>query len=91
MGQEEWDKGEGNDKDCDDVGHGPLAGARKLAGLPPDAAVDYPEKKEGVLRKILFGDDSETRLDSVLQSAALQTITLGISPGWRVMLLAPVR
>jgi protease IV len=66
-----------------------LKEAKKLAGLPDDAVVEYPQKKRGLLRQLLWGEEeegSETNL-SRFTRAILGTTP---SPGWRVLLLAPL-
>lgn len=69
-----------------------LKEARKLGGLPEDALVDYPENKSGVLMKLLLGDNDEsslTDLSGVFSRLLPLSSTAG--PGWRVLLLAPIR
>jgi len=58
--------------------------AKKAAGLPETAYVDYPESKTGLLRKILWGD-SESIFDILSHFN-----TANFSSGWRVLLLAPL-
>ncbi len=71
--------------------------AKKVASLPDDAPVVYPQPKRGLLRKLVFGDDDleeqtslgvhfgklEGILDSVWQST--------LPSGYRVWMLAPIR
>ncbi len=66
--------------------------AKKIAGLPDTAEVDYPEEKGGLLKKLLLGDtDSESRLGRWLGLVAENVIPASATPGWRVLLLSPVQ
>ncbi len=66
-----------------------LADARKLAGLPEDAPIELPESKDGLLKKLLFGEDDEAEsLAPILEGVRAQMA--GFRDGWRVMLLAPI-
>lgn len=63
-----------------------IADAKKLAGLPADAQVVYPDHEKSLLRKLVLGDEASSFIDkakSVLEPLAVQ-------PGWRVLLLAPL-
>lgn len=68
--------------------------AKKLAGIPESAEVIYPESREGLLKRVLFGEDNDTqnRLgDAVRAVAGAVAAPPAIAPGWKVMLLSPVR
>jgi protease IV len=78
-----------------------LAEAKKLGGLPADAAVEFPDKSQSLLRKILLGEEGENSnslFRGILESLApaLGTIRaegglpIQLSPGWNVLLKAPV-
>lgn len=60
--------------------------AKKVAKLPEDAEVVYPDSSEGALQQFLFGKE-ESRFDKIINYFSEPVA----SPGWRVMLLAPVR
>ncbi len=65
--------------------------AKAAAKLPADAAVDYNEGTQGILMKLLFGDDEE-EAQGVLQSFRnFGTGAASLVPGWHVLLLSPVR
>lgn len=59
--------------------------AKKLAGLPEDAPVEYPKDKEGLLKKVLLG--TRNMLQSFESFFSQQNLT---TPRWRVLFLAPV-
>ncbi len=66
--------------------------ARKLGGLPEDAAVVYPENKGGVLKRLLMGDgDESSQTDLTGIVSQFFPMASNQRPGWRVMLLAPIR
>lgn len=71
-----------------------LEEARRVAQLPEDAPVVYPESKKGLFQRIVLGDDeggSEGRVSSSI-GRIIQNLgeALQFREGaWRVMLLAP--
>jgi protease-4 len=65
-----------------------LLEAKKLAGLPADAQVTYPDTGGGLLRRVL-GADSENRFDGILN--LLEGAPLSLTPTWRILLLSPVQ
>jgi protease IV len=81
-----------------------LAEAKKLGGLPADAAVEFPDKSQSLLRKILLGEEGENSnslFRGIIESLAPGLAGLGavraegglpvqLSPGWNVLLKAPV-
>jgi protease IV len=81
-----------------------LLEAKKVAGLDPEAAVELPSRSKSLLRKLLMGEEDEggeARWESLLSSflALLQIVPeqpfasalpAGFSPGWNVLLKAPV-
>lgn len=63
--------------------------AKKLAGLPDSAPVIYPESKDSLFKKYILGSKTTqtlNRLDNALGVAAE-----GLTPGWQILMLAPVR
>lgn len=74
-----------------------IAEAKKLAKLPDTAPVEYPDVRQGLLRKVLIGDEedeSSLKHFSALLGAHLPNaaaVLSGASPAWRILLLAPVR
>ncbi len=68
-----------------------LKEARKLGGLPDDAEIIYPESKSGLFKKLILGDTDDSSLTDI--PGALSQLLPGSAsgPGWRVMLLAPLR
>ena len=69
-----------------------VAEAKRQAKLPASAEILYPSEEGGILRKIIFGRE-ESRFQHVVNWLENQSsvVTPALSPGWRVMLLAPVR
>ena len=67
-----------------------IADAKTMAKLPADAAVVYPPKPQGYLRRFLLGDDEEA--SSKLASSLAQTAETLSAPtaAWRILWLAPV-
>ncbi len=69
-----------------------IAEAKVLAKLPADAGVIYPHKPQGLLRKLLVGEeedeDASSRLWNSLTNAAAQ---LPSRPAIRLMWLSPVQ
>lgn len=64
--------------------------AKKLANLPDDAPVVYPNKPSGILRKLILGtegDETLTRLTHLISQAS----AIDLNPGLHVLLMAPVR
>lgn len=70
-----------------------LAEAKKDANLPESAFVNYPDTREGLVKKILFGTslDSINKIGQWIETLSETAPSAGVSPGMRVMLLAPVR
>ncbi len=68
-----------------------IAAAKKEGKLSDTADVVYPDDHEGLLKKLIFGDSDseENRFTNALEN--LTRSVPDISPGWRVMFLAPVR
>jgi protease-4 len=67
-----------------------ISDAKKIAGLPEDAPVVFPESKDGLLKKILFGDNEESKTDlSAIFSSLKALPDLNIGAKWRLWLLAP--
>lgn len=61
--------------------------AKKLAKLPADAAIEYPDSKEGLLKKVLFGDTSES--SSITE--IISQFRVGLAPQQaRLWMLAPI-
>jgi len=67
-----------------------VAEAKKIAQLPESAEVVFPESKGGLLRQLLLGEESESSYPGPLQTLSQQLLP-GFSPGWRVVLLSPLR
>lgn len=71
-----------------------LKQAKKIAHLPENAPVELPESRKGLLHDLLMGGDAESVLEKVntLLSAfsPLESVS-GVSPGWKVMYLSPLR
>ena len=63
--------------------------AKKLAGLPEDAPVNYPATKRGLLRKLLLGDDGPEEHTSVLGKFT-EFFSAPPREGYRFLLLAPL-
>lgn len=66
--------------------------AKKLAGLPEDALLFFPqqERGRGVLRELLFGEDEE--LDSLTNiGKAFSALAPSSGPAWKVMWMAPLQ
>lgn len=73
-----------------------LAEAKTLAKLPADAPVAFPEKSQGLLRKIILGDDAEeeeasSRWWNLVSTAVNQLPNSLPGPSWRVLWLSPVQ
>ncbi len=71
-----------------------VAEAKAIANLPEKAEVVYPDSNEGVLKRYLFGgDEAESSLSKMLSLLTEKLPPAGtqVSPGWKVMLLAPIR
>lgn len=70
-----------------------VAEAKKAAGLPDKAAVDYPEKqKKGLLREILGSDEEDSLTGSVFEGLSLILNQVSsFDRGYRVLLMAPVQ
>ncbi len=72
-----------------------LAEAKVLAKLPENAPVAFPEKSQGLLRKLILGDDSEEEASSrwwnLIHGALGQLNETLPGPSWRVLWLSPVR
>lgn len=67
-----------------------IAEAKKLAKLPENAPVEFEDKKEGLLRKLLLGESAESRLLwNSLRQVVDQFKPLTQS-SFRVLLLAPI-
>jgi protease IV len=74
-----------------------IAEAKTLAGLPEKAAVVYPDKSVGFLRRALLGEedgdrdaDSQSPIGALLQTAKTALPTADSGPSWRVLWLSPV-
>ena len=69
-----------------------LAAARQTANLSEKAPVEYVVEKPSLLRRLLFGEEDSS--SESLLSFALNTLKasdlVSPSPGWRVLLLAPL-
>lgn len=63
--------------------------ARAAAKLPADAAVDYNVGSQGILMKLLFGDDGDEDANGMLQRLGFGAESL--VPGWHILLLSAVR
>lgn len=70
--------------------HDAIESARDLAKLSKDAPVTYNHGQQGLLMKVLFGDDSEAS-ERLMEQVAGWTQEAGLVPGWRVLLLSPIR
>jgi protease-4 len=72
-----------------------LLEAKKLAKVSADAGVSYPEKSQGLLRKVLLGEEEEegtsSRLWNLLSHAANQLPEPSQGPAWRLLWLSPVQ
>lgn len=68
-----------------------LKEAKKIAKLPEDASVDFPESRKGLLREMLIGEETESKIDKILSFLGSVDTLAGISPGWKVMYLSPMR
>lgn len=66
--------------------------AKKMAGLPESAPVNFPASKRGLLRRLLLGDD-EPEENTFLSSIGLAIFALShpLHSGYRVWWLAPIR
>lgn len=65
-----------------------LLGAKKLAGLPANAQVTYPESRGGLLKRLL-GAESESQFEGMLK--ILEGAPLSTLPAWRILLLSPIQ
>lgn len=79
-----------------------IAEAKVMGGLPADANVEFPHHSQSLLRKVLLGEDSEEGSDSkfsqffetlagLLANGSPPQIPAQLSPGWQVLLKAPVQ
>lgn len=67
-----------------------IADAKKIAGLPEDAPVVYPESKDGLLKKLLLGENEESKSElSALFRSLTSLPALNVGSKWRLWLLAP--
>ena len=65
--------------------------AKALAKLKEDAPVRYKERRVGLVHRILFGEEDPNPLKNWLNNFLFQLPHQSFHPGWRVMLLSPVR
>jgi len=69
-----------------------LVEAKKAAGLPEKAPVEYPEvHKKGILRELLASDDDDLVAESFLGSIKSFIQSPVAQTKWRILLLAPLQ
>ena len=61
--------------------------------LPEDADSLFPERDEGLLKRLLFGNEEDGEVHGLLSlvDRKVPDTDFVVSPGWRVMWLAPLR
>jgi protease-4 len=62
--------------------------AKKIAGVPDDTYIKFPEGHGGLVRRLLAGDDDEGA-DNLLQF--FKDPAASLIPRWQVLLMAPIR